>query len=62
MAISGAPRLELGQVARAQYVMFTVLVEPTRRTTGQPGGDINSSRAAVPCDWRSGTIVLVFAQ
>ena len=62
MTISGVLRLELSSVACAQYAMITVLVEMTRRTTGHPGGDIETSQATTSCDGRSGLIVLRFAQ
>ena len=62
MAIYGVPRLELGSVACAQYATITVLVEMTRRTTGQPGGGIETSQATTSCDGRSGPIVLGLAQ
>jgi len=62
MAIYGVLRLELGLVACAQYATITVLVEMTRRTTGQPGGGIETSQATTSCDGRSGLIVLRLAQ
>jgi hypothetical protein len=62
MAIYGVLRLELGLVACAQYATITVLVEMTRRTTGQPGGGIETSQATTSCDGRSGLIVLRLVQ
>jgi len=62
MAIYGVLRSELGLVACAQYATITVLVEMTRRTTGQPGGGIETSQATTSCDGRSGLIVLRLAQ
>lgn len=62
MAIYGVLRLELGLVACAQYATITVLVEMTRRTTGQPGGGIETSQATTSCDEGSGLIVLRLAQ
>ena len=57
MAISDIPRSKLGLVAHAQYVTITVLVELTRRTIGQPDGDIYTSWATALCDGMSGTVV-----